>query len=112
MRGEKARPDPHGLPGKNLKKELIPIILCGEAGEDPLFLRFSLQFQFRDTPVSYGSIISRDEIRGFGSFEVRQYGAYKGRNPKTGKIVDVPPKKLPFFKVGKELRELVNTGGV
>jgi len=48
------------------------------------------------------------EIRGFGSFVVRQYGAYKGRNPKTGKIVDVRPKKLPFFKVGKELKEKVN----
>ena len=51
----------------------------------------------------------RIEIRGFGSFVVRKYGAYKGRNPKTGKFVDVPPKKLPFFKVGKELKEKVNT---
>ncbi len=50
----------------------------------------------------------RIEIRGFGSFAVRQYGAYKGRNPKTGKIVDVPSKKLPHFKVGKELKDLVN----
>jgi integration host factor subunit beta len=39
---------------------------------------------------------------------VRQYGAYKGRNPKTGEIVDVPPKKLPYFKVGKEMKEWVN----
>ena len=53
----------------------------------------------------------RIEIRGFGSFVVRNYGGYKGRNPKTGQIVDVPPKKLPFFKVGKELKEMVNTGG-
>ena len=53
----------------------------------------------------------RIEIRGFGSFVVRQYGAYKGRNPKTGKIVDVPPKKLPHFKVGKEIKELVNKPG-
>ena len=52
----------------------------------------------------------RIEIRGFGSFVVRQYGAYKGRNPNTGKIVDVPPKKLPRFKVGKGLKEVVNTG--
>jgi integration host factor subunit beta len=51
----------------------------------------------------------RIEIRGFGSFVMRQYGGYKGRNPKTGKIVDVPPKKLPYFKVGKELKEMVNT---
>jgi integration host factor subunit beta len=49
------------------------------------------------------------EIRGFWSFVVRNYGAYKGRNPKTGKIVDVPPKNLPHFKVGKELKEKVNT---
>ena len=50
----------------------------------------------------------RIEIRGFGSFVMRQYGGYKGRNPKTGKIVDVPPKKLPHFKVGRELKDLVN----
>ena len=48
------------------------------------------------------------EIRGFGSFTVRNYKSYKGRNPKTGQIVDVPPKKLPHFKVGKELKEMVN----
>jgi integration host factor subunit beta len=53
----------------------------------------------------------RIEIRGFGSFVVRNYGGYKGRNPKTGQIVSVPPKKLPFFKVGKELKEMVNTAG-
>jgi integration host factor subunit beta len=52
----------------------------------------------------------RIEIRGFGSFVVRNYGGYKGRNPKTGKIVDVSPKKLPHFKVGKELKDLVNKG--
>ena len=51
----------------------------------------------------------RIEIRGFGSFSVRHYGAYKGRNPKTGKIVDVPPKKLPYFKVGREMKKLLNT---
>ncbi len=51
------------------------------------------------------------EIRGFGSFSVRHYTAYKGRNPKTGKIVDVRPKKLPHFKVGKELKEMVNNPG-
>jgi integration host factor subunit beta len=50
----------------------------------------------------------RIEIRGFGSFANRNYKAYEGRNPKTGKIVKVPPKKVPFFKVGKELKELVD----
>ena len=48
------------------------------------------------------------EIRGFGSFTVRHYKAYNGRNPRTGKPVPVPEKRLPFFKVGKELKELVN----
>jgi len=48
------------------------------------------------------------EIRGFGSFTVREYEAYTGRNPRTGQAVPVPAKRLPFFKVGKELREIVN----
>jgi integration host factor subunit beta len=52
----------------------------------------------------------RIEIRGFGSFEVRSYKAYEGRNPRTGEPVHVKPKRLPFFKVGKELRERVNAG--
>lgn len=52
----------------------------------------------------------RIEIRGFGSFSNRNYKAYEGRNPKTGKIVKVPPKKVPFFKVGKELKEKVDEG--
>ncbi len=52
----------------------------------------------------------RIEIRGFGSFANRNYKAYEGRNPKTGKIVKVPPKKVPFFKVGKELKEKVDAG--
>lgn len=52
----------------------------------------------------------RIEIRGFGSFANRNYKAYEGRNPKTGKIVKVQPKKVPFFKVGKELKEMVDEG--
>jgi len=48
------------------------------------------------------------EIRGFGSFVVKEYGSYTGRNPKTGEKIKVSPKKLPFFKVGKDLREQVN----
>jgi integration host factor subunit beta len=48
------------------------------------------------------------EIRGFGSFTVRQYKAYEGRNPRTGEPVHVKPKRLPFFKVGKDLRERVD----
>jgi len=50
----------------------------------------------------------RVEIRGLGSFKVKQYEGYKGRNPKTGEVIEVAPKKLPFFKVGKELKERVD----
>ena len=50
----------------------------------------------------------RIEIRGFGSFMVREYDAYTGRNPKTGRNIEVAPKRLPFFKVGKELKERVD----
>ncbi|MFH1081002.1 MAG: HU family DNA-binding protein [Pseudomonadota bacterium] len=50
----------------------------------------------------------RIEIRGLGSFVVRDYQAYTGRNPKTGKNIKVASKKLPFFKVGKELKGRVD----
>lgn len=50
------------------------------------------------------------EIRGFGSFRTRQRNARIGRNPKTGARVDVPAKKIPFFKPSKELKDLVNGG--
>ncbi|HKS94576.1 MAG TPA: HU family DNA-binding protein [Terriglobia bacterium] len=49
------------------------------------------------------------EIRGFGSFRTRQRDARVGRNPKTGARVEVPPKKIPYFKPSKELKDLVNT---
>jgi integration host factor subunit beta len=47
----------------------------------------------------------RVEIRGLGSFKVKEYDGYKGRNPKTGEVIHVAPKRLPFFKVGKDLKE-------
>ena len=50
------------------------------------------------------------ELRGFGSFRLRQREPRKGRNPKTGDRVDVPPKKVPYFKPGKDLKELINHG--
>ena len=50
----------------------------------------------------------RVEIRGLGSFKVKHYDGYQGRNPKTGEVINVAPKKLPFFKVGKELKERVD----
>ena len=48
------------------------------------------------------------ELRGFGSFRIRQRNARQGRNPKTGDTVSVPAKRIPYFKPGKELRELIN----
>ena len=50
------------------------------------------------------------EIRGLGTFHIKGYRARKGRNPKTGKEVDVPSKKLPCFRVGKELKKMLNDG--
>ena len=50
----------------------------------------------------------RIEIRGFGSFVMRSYKTYSGRNPKTGIQLEVQPKRLPYFKVGKELKEKIN----
>jgi len=64
-------------------------------------------FDAMETALKSGE---RIEIRGFGSFEIRHYKAYEGRNPRTGAKVDVKPKRLPFFKVGKELKERVNLG--
>ena len=57
-----------------------------------------------------GALVQGDrvEIRGLCSFFVKKYGGYAGRNPKTGEKVKIKPKKLPFFKVGKELKERVD----
>jgi integration host factor subunit beta len=51
----------------------------------------------------------RVEIRGFGAFTVRVYKAYEGRNPKTGEKITVPPKRLPFWKTGMELKQRVDS---
>ena len=51
----------------------------------------------------------RVEIRGLGSFKIKEYQGYSGRNPKTGEVVSVAPKKLPFFRAGKELKEYINS---
>jgi integration host factor subunit beta len=64
----------------------------------------------------FGSIIEalsrgdKIELRGFGSFKIRRRDSRKGRNPKTGAGVVVPAKRVPHFKPGKELRELINKG--
>ncbi|MDL2272137.1 integration host factor subunit beta [Desulfovibrio sp. OttesenSCG-928-I05] len=51
---------------------------------------------------------SRVEIRGLGSFKIKLYEGYTGRNPKTGETVTVAPKRLPFFRAGKELKDYLN----
>ncbi len=64
--------------------------------------------------IVFGSIIQslsksdKVELRGFGSFRVRSRESRDGRNPRTGETVSIPPKKVPFFKAGKELREKVD----
>ena len=49
------------------------------------------------------------DLRGFGSFRVRERNSRKGRNPKTGTSVDIPAKRVAYFKPGKELKELINS---
>lgn len=49
------------------------------------------------------------ELRGFGSFRIRERGARIGRNPRTGERVEVEPKRVPYFKVGKQLKEMINS---
>lgn len=88
------------------KSELINVIAekskqSRKAAEDVVNLIFD---SMTDTLARGGRI----EIRGFGSFVNKEYGAYTGRNPRTGESIQVKPKKLPFFKVGKELRERVD----
>lgn len=63
---------------------------------------------FFDTFIEAILADERIEIRGFGSFVNKKYDAYVGRNPKTGEKIRVPEKKLPFFKVGKELKNRVD----
>lgn len=58
----------------------------------------------KDTLIKGGRV----EIRGFGSFKIKKYEGYVGRNPKTGETVTVPDKCLPFFRPGKELKEYLN----
>lgn len=53
----------------------------------------------------------RVELRGFGAFSVRHRGSRTGRNPRTGEVVSVPDKAVPYFKTGKELRERLNQAG-
>jgi integration host factor subunit beta len=61
-----------------------------------------------DAMISAMTQEDRIEIRGFGSFVIRHYGAYEGRNPKTGQTIKIEDKRLPFFKAGKDLLQRIN----
>jgi integration host factor subunit beta len=67
---------------------------------------------FFDEILSALTTEGRVEVRGFGSFSVRKYRSYEGRNPKSGDVIVVQEKKLPFFKTGLELRQRVDGLGV
>lgn len=97
---------PHVAGGSMNKSELIEALslqqdLTYKKAEEIINLMF-------DTMTEELIDGGRIEIRGFGSFVVKDYKSYVGRNPKTGEAIQVKTKKLPFFKVGKELRERVD----
>ena len=89
------------------KSELIEVV--SEKGKMPRKKAEELVELIFDLMTNAMQNGGRIEIRGFGSFVVKDYGAYRGRNPRTGQSIQVKPKKLPFFKVGKELRQKVDT---
>ena len=72
--------------------------------EDAEMVVQTLVSGMKETLVDGGRV----EIRGFGSFKVKDYEGYQGRNPKTGDFIDVQPKRMPFFRAGKELKEFIN----
>ena len=69
----------------------------------------SLVFHVMSEALAKGE---RVEIRGFGSFKIKHYDGYLGRNPKTSKTLEVKPKNLPFFKCGIELKRRINSNKV
>ncbi|MGD9819528.1 MAG: HU family DNA-binding protein [Desulfomonilaceae bacterium] len=83
---------------KQLSKETELPMRKSEEIVDMVFNTMSEALERRD----------RIEIRGFGSFVVKEYKGYTGRNPKTGEQITVKSKRLPFFKAGKELKENIN----
>jgi len=89
------------------KSELVKALAAG--GEISMKAAKEAVNTFFDSFVEAILQDERIEIRGFGSFVNKKYDAYVGRNPKTGEKIHVPEKKLPFFKVGKELKFRVDS---
>lgn len=81
------------------------------AEEANLSKRSSEQFVNLMIDAMIGAMIQEEriEIRGFGSFVIRHYGSYEGRNPKTGEKIEICDKRLPFFKAGKDLVQRINS---
>jgi integration host factor subunit beta len=81
------------------------------AGQRPDLNRSQVETVVNTVLESIIEALSRNdrvEIRGFGSFSIRERGAKQGRNPKTGEAVSVPPKKVPFFRAGMEMKKMVD----
>jgi integration host factor subunit beta len=89
------------------KSQLINVL----AEKADLSKRNSEQFVNLMVDAIIGAMVKEDrvEIRGFGSFVIRHYGEYEGRNPKTGEKIKIAKKKLPFFKAGKDLVQRINS---
>jgi integration host factor subunit beta len=89
------------------KSELVKALAAG--GEISMKAAKEAVNTFFDSFIEAILQDERIEIRGFGSFVNKKYDSYVGRNPKTGEKIHVPEKKLPFFKVGKELKFRVDS---
>ena len=88
-----------------LKKEISDKDRDGNTDQDLAQRIVKIFFQGIKNALDDGDKV---ELRSFGSFHLKRYGGYLGRNPKTGQQVKVKPKRLPVFKIGKELKEKIN----
>ena len=91
-----------------MNKSGLVNIVCEKANIPKKKAKETVELIF-DTMIEAMLREERIEIRGLGSFAVRHYGSYAGRNPRTGESIQVEPKKLPFFKTGKELKDIVDS---
>lgn len=92
--------------GAMTKAQLIEeVARAAELSRKHAELIIDIFFQSIVTALEHGEKI---ELRGFGSFRIRKRNARQGRNPKTGDTVSVPAKRIPYFKPGRELKELLN----
>jgi integration host factor subunit beta len=99
--------DPEGEGGRRMNKSQLIERIAKEEGITIKSAASVVNIVFDSMTDSLGRG-DRVEIRGFGSFKVKGYDSYQGRNPKTGEIIQVREKKLPYFKVGKEMKERVD----